>query len=436
MASSGMRPALAGMAISAFLIFASSAAAREPARLPPPVRSALAAAGIPAASAALYVQEVGARTPALAHNAAVPMNPASTMKLVTTLRGAGAARTRLHVEDRGLAQARSAGRARGRPDPARPRRSQADAGELLDAAARAARARPARDPRRRGARPQLLRAGSTIRGQFDDEPSAPYNVGPDALLVNFKALALPLRAGPGAAAVRVIRRAALPGSSSKSSRSIGPARRPCATGVADLKADSSRRRRARASFTRQLSRAAASATLNVALLSHRGLRRRRVPRSCGSEMGGTLERRRARRRAAAGARLLYIARVRAAVRGRARHQQVLQQRHGAPAVPHARRGGSAARRRAPKQRVRAVAQWLAVQGHRRAGARCWRTARAFRATSASARRTLAALLQAAWRSPVMPEFVVFAAGRRRRRHDAQAPARRGVAGRRTSRPAC
>ena len=84
MASSGMRPALAGMAISAFLIFASSAAAREPVRLPPPVRSALAAAGIPAASAALYVQEVGARTPALAHNAAVPMNPASTIKLVTT----------------------------------------------------------------------------------------------------------------------------------------------------------------------------------------------------------------------------------------------------------------------------------------------------------------------------------------------------------------
>ena len=52
--------------------------------LPAPVAQALKAAGIPVAATAVVVQQVDAATPSVAVNARVTMNPASTMKLVTT----------------------------------------------------------------------------------------------------------------------------------------------------------------------------------------------------------------------------------------------------------------------------------------------------------------------------------------------------------------
>ncbi len=55
-----------------------------PALLPAPLATALRDAGIPAGNAAFFVQRVDGGKPLLAHNAARPMNPASTMKLVTT----------------------------------------------------------------------------------------------------------------------------------------------------------------------------------------------------------------------------------------------------------------------------------------------------------------------------------------------------------------
>lgn len=51
--------------------------------LPASVDQALARADIPASHVAVWVQEVDAPRPSLAHNAAQPMNPASVMKLVT-----------------------------------------------------------------------------------------------------------------------------------------------------------------------------------------------------------------------------------------------------------------------------------------------------------------------------------------------------------------
>ncbi|MCL4798581.1 MAG: D-alanyl-D-alanine carboxypeptidase/D-alanyl-D-alanine-endopeptidase [Burkholderiales bacterium] len=56
----------------------------QQATLPQPVAQALARAGVAQAGAALFVQEIGARAPVVAFNAAEPMNPASTIKLVTT----------------------------------------------------------------------------------------------------------------------------------------------------------------------------------------------------------------------------------------------------------------------------------------------------------------------------------------------------------------
>ena len=54
---------------------------------PPSVQQALRAAGIPPGSASAVVQPVDARKPSLQVNEAVAMNPASVMKLVTTLAG-------------------------------------------------------------------------------------------------------------------------------------------------------------------------------------------------------------------------------------------------------------------------------------------------------------------------------------------------------------
>ena len=72
--------------LTCLLIAAALAAPALQAReLPKPLAQALRAAAIPQANVAIVVHELGARNPALSHNAAVPMNPASAMKLVTTL---------------------------------------------------------------------------------------------------------------------------------------------------------------------------------------------------------------------------------------------------------------------------------------------------------------------------------------------------------------
>jgi len=52
--------------------------------LPSPVAQALSRAGLPHSSVALYVQDVDAPRPTAIFNASRPMNPASTIKLVTT----------------------------------------------------------------------------------------------------------------------------------------------------------------------------------------------------------------------------------------------------------------------------------------------------------------------------------------------------------------
>ena len=54
-------------------------------RLPPEIRQALAKAQLPAQALSLWVQQVDATTPRLAHNARQPVNPASLFKLATTL---------------------------------------------------------------------------------------------------------------------------------------------------------------------------------------------------------------------------------------------------------------------------------------------------------------------------------------------------------------
>ena len=52
--------------------------------IPAPIAQLLAGAGIPDSSVGLYVHEIGAGKPLVTHASEKPLNPASTMKLVTT----------------------------------------------------------------------------------------------------------------------------------------------------------------------------------------------------------------------------------------------------------------------------------------------------------------------------------------------------------------
>jgi D-alanyl-D-alanine carboxypeptidase/D-alanyl-D-alanine-endopeptidase (penicillin-binding protein 4) len=60
------------------------AAARDLPYLPPEVERVLAQRRIPGTSLSVYVREIGREEPIVSYNAAVPRNPASTMKVLTT----------------------------------------------------------------------------------------------------------------------------------------------------------------------------------------------------------------------------------------------------------------------------------------------------------------------------------------------------------------
>ena len=111
------------------------------------------------------------------------MNPASTMKLVTTFAGARAARSRLPLEDRSLCRRTDRRRRVERRSGAqRPRRSENHPRAVWRAGRRAfapAACRPfaaiwCSDR-------TLVRCRSVRSRRFDAEPLRPYNVGPDAL---------------------------------------------------------------------------------------------------------------------------------------------------------------------------------------------------------------------------------------------------------------
>lgn len=157
--------------------------------LPPNVLKALKAAQIPAANVAVVVHPVDATAPLVAHNARQSMNPASVMKLLTTyaaldlLGPAYTWKTTAWTETApvdGLLNGNVYLRGSGDPHftiehlwgllrQLRVRGIQQITGDVvLD---RTAFNVPSLDP-----------------GAFDDKPMRPYNVGPDGLLLNFRAL--------------------------------------------------------------------------------------------------------------------------------------------------------------------------------------------------------------------------------------------------------
>jgi D-alanyl-D-alanine carboxypeptidase/D-alanyl-D-alanine-endopeptidase (penicillin-binding protein 4) len=173
----------AGWAVLCFLLFPLPAVAQLPAEL----ARALEETGLPPTSLALFVQELGSPTPLIAHQADRPMNPASVIKLVTTFAALEALtpayrwRTEVYAdgeEDGGWLKGRLYFKGYGDPRitletlwlwlrelRARGLRN-IDGDVVLD---RSHFDLPPEDP-----------------AAFDGKPLRPYNVGPDALLLNFR----------------------------------------------------------------------------------------------------------------------------------------------------------------------------------------------------------------------------------------------------------
>ena len=166
--------------------------------LPPNVLGALKAAQIPAASVAVVVQPVDAKVPLVAHNAAQAMNPASVMKLVTTyaaldlLGPAWTWKTTAWTEAAAVDGVLNSNLyLKGSGDPR-------FAIEHLWALLRQLRVRGIQHI---GGDVVLDRTVFNVPaidpGAFDDKPMRPYNVGPDGLLINFRALRFTLQPDNG-----------------------------------------------------------------------------------------------------------------------------------------------------------------------------------------------------------------------------------------------
>src|SRR5262245_34705000 len=151
----------------------------QAADLPVFVDQALRKAGVPRSSVSIVVQEVGSARSSLALNPGASMNPASVMKLVTTysaLELLGPAyrwKTEVYSDGENLVL-------KGYGDP---KLSLESFWMML----RALRGRGFQD-----LKGDLILDRTYFSPQpetpFDDDPYRPYNVSPDALLVNFKTL--------------------------------------------------------------------------------------------------------------------------------------------------------------------------------------------------------------------------------------------------------
>ncbi len=182
-----LRAAVALTALFGLITLTSATAAT----LPVALREALRQTGVPAEDVGLFVYDVGAAHPTFEHNADRPMNPASTMKLLTTLAGLELLGPTFTWRTEAWTEGRLTGDAldgnlilKGYGDPKLTL-------ETFWLFLRELRARGLRQ-----IRGDLLVDRSFFSvdeidpGHFDNDPTRPYNVGPDALLVNFRSIRL------------------------------------------------------------------------------------------------------------------------------------------------------------------------------------------------------------------------------------------------------
>ena len=204
--------------------------------LPVPVAQALAQAGIPESAVSVYVQETDGERPMVSYAADRPLNPASTIKLVTTYAALdllGPAYTwNTEVYASGALQ-----------------RDVLDGNLILKGYG---------DPKLTLENFWLLLRGVRARGvreirgdlvldrsyfarddydpaRFDGEPTRPYNTPPDALLVNYKAITVQFIPDPDARRVRLMIEPPLPAVQVVNTLVLSDA--PCGDWLARLKID-------------------------------------------------------------------------------------------------------------------------------------------------------------------------------------------------------
>jgi D-alanyl-D-alanine carboxypeptidase/D-alanyl-D-alanine-endopeptidase (penicillin-binding protein 4) len=369
-----------------------TSASIQAADLPHSVSSALRAAGIPPSSASVLVQEVGSATPELSYRAHASMNPASTMKIVTTF----SALELLGPAFRWKTEAFTDGVTlylRGRGDP---KLTYESFWMLL----RALRSRGLKDLRDVVLDRSYFTPPSGER--IDDETFRPYNVPPDPLLLNFKSVRFVFIPQPGAKTVRVFAEPALPGF--RIDNSLGLTDGPCPEGRAfrDLIQASFQSHPPRAAFTGSYPAACGEKDLNVALHSPEDYLDGML-RQLWAELGGTWSGALRDGVVPPTATLLYTHEsepLAEAVRDINKFSNNVMARQlfltlgaellGAPAQT----ANSAS----------AVRQWLTFKGIHAPELVLENGSGLSRIERISA-ATMAAVLQAAWKSPMMPEFM-------------------------------
>ena len=173
--------------------------------LPPPVAAALAQAKVPASAIGVYVKPVGAAEPLIAIGADKPLNPASSMKIVTTYAGLELLGPAYQWKTGVLADGPVTDGVlqgnlylRGGGDPKLTI-------ENLWLMLRELRARGIRSIRGDLVLDRSLFAGNDNGiGSFDNQPDRPYNTLPGALLTNFKSVTLRFVPEPATQTVRII----------------------------------------------------------------------------------------------------------------------------------------------------------------------------------------------------------------------------------------
>ncbi len=361
--------------------------------LPPATARALRSAGIPEKNIAVWVQEVGAPRPTLSWRADVPMNPASAMKIVTTYAGLellGPAfrwKTAVYLDGDNLIL-------RGTGDP---KLNYESFWMLL------------RNLRGRGLRE--LRGDIILdrsyfapmqSGPFDNETYRPYNVPPDALLVNFKSLRFTF-IPDGDKAVRVYTEPNFPGM--EVVNALTPGAGDCPDGTRAFREEikaSFQSQPPRASFLGTYPLSCGERELNVALYEPQDYLAGMV-RELWSEMGGSWKGIVREGSVPPTARLLYVHEsqpLAELVRDINKFSNNVMARQLFLTIG-AERGAPPGR---AEEAARVIRQWVAAKKINAPELVLENGSGLSRVERISAQH-LAALLQAAWRSPVMPEFI-------------------------------
>ena len=371
-------------------------------QLPPAIAQALTQAGIPESAVGVYVQDVNEERPVLAVGDERALNPASTIKLLTTF----AALDQLGPAYQWTTEVLSNGTVQGDvlngdlilKGSGDPRMTLENFWLML----RGLRARGVREirgdlvlDRSYFAIPEIDPAG------FDNEPTRPYNTPPDALLVNFKALGLTFLPDSERRALRIVAEPALPQVQIVNNVVLDNA--PCGDWISRLKvASSGDSAGARLSFNGNFSAACGEKTRSYSVLGHTQYVHG-VFTLLWRELGGTFSGGVRDAKTPPDARRLIAHQTQSLseiVRDINKHSNNVMARQLYLALGAIALGAPAS----PEKSGRAIQQWL---GERRLAfpELVMENGSGLSRMERISARSMARLLLAAQRSPVMPEFI-------------------------------